>query len=108
MGIAAYVVPFVFVFQPGLIFEGSGADIAIAAIKTTIGVALLAVGMAGYMFRSMSIVEQVLIGLCGIIIMVIPLGMGISWPMIGGAAIVTIGLTALQLKARSQPAGEAG
>jgi len=80
----------------------------IAAIKTSIGVALLAVGMAGYMFRNMSIVEQILIGLCGVIIMVIPLGMGLSWPMIGGAAIVTIGITALQLKARSQPTGETG
>jgi TRAP transporter 4TM/12TM fusion protein len=108
LGIAAYVVPFVFVFQPGLIFEGSAGEIVIAAIKTSIGVALLAVGMAGYMFRNMSIVEQILIGLCGVIIMVIPLGMGLSWPMIGGAAIVTIGITALQLKARSQPTGETG
>ena len=29
LGIAAYVVPFVFVYQPGLIFDGSAADIAI-------------------------------------------------------------------------------
>ncbi len=90
LGIAAYVVPFVFVFQPALIFDGAPMEIAIVGIKTTIGVFVLAVGMAGYLFRPMSLAEQIVFALSGVIIMVVPFGQGFSMPLIGAAAALTV------------------
>ena len=96
LGIAAYVVPFVFVFQPELIFEGTPAMIALVGIKTAIGVSILAIGMAGYLFRTMSLLEQAIIAICGIVIMVIPVELEFGWLMIGGAAMVTIAFALMQ------------
>jgi TRAP transporter 4TM/12TM fusion protein len=90
LGIAAYVVPFVFVFQPALIFDGSIMEILIVGIKTSIGVAILAAGMAGYLFKAMSIAEQGLVSLCGTIIMVTPINAAFSIPLLCGATLIFI------------------
>ncbi len=101
LGIAAYVVPFVFVYQPELIFQGSAADIALVAVKTVIGVIILAMAMAGYIFRSLSILARIVVALCGVIIMVVPLDHALALPLLGAAAIVTLGFLLLQ---KNQPA----
>jgi TRAP-type uncharacterized transport system fused permease subunit len=51
LGIVAYIVPFVFVFHPALILEGTPGEIVLAVLSTSIGVILLGVGCAGYLFR---------------------------------------------------------
>ena len=96
MGIAAYVVPFVFVFQPELIFAGNVAGIITVTLKTGIGVSILAVGMAGYLFRPMSLAEQLIMAICGVVIMVVPFGMVFSWLILTAAVLVTVGIMVLQ------------
>ncbi len=90
LGIAAYVVPFVFVYQPALIFDGTPEEIVIVGIKTAIGVCVLAVGMAGYMFAPLSVPAQAVTALCGAAIMVCPFEHPAAWPVIGGAAAVVL------------------
>jgi TRAP-type uncharacterized transport system fused permease subunit len=51
LGIAAYIVPFVFALHPALIFKGPLVDILFAVVAASIGTFLLAVGCAGYIFR---------------------------------------------------------
>jgi TRAP transporter 4TM/12TM fusion protein len=51
LGIAAYVVPFIFAFHPALILVGSATDIAVAVLTASLGIALLSAGCAGYLFR---------------------------------------------------------
>jgi len=51
LAIAAYLVPFVFAFHPALILVGSVGDIVLAVTTASIGVILLSVGCAGYLFR---------------------------------------------------------
>lgn len=51
LGIAAYIVPFIFALHPPLIFIGSAQEIAVAIVTASIGVFLLAAGCAGYLFR---------------------------------------------------------
>ncbi len=104
LGIAAYVVPFVFVYQPALIFDGTTAEIVTVGLKTAIGVAVLAVGMAGYLFSPMSLAVQGLTAICGIAIMVCPFGHPASWPVIGGAA-VAVGAIAWMQQRRSREGG---
>ena len=54
LAIAAYVVPFIFAYQPALILVGSVNEIIIAVLTAAIGIALLAAGCAGYLFRPIS------------------------------------------------------
>jgi TRAP-type uncharacterized transport system fused permease subunit len=54
LGIAAYIVPFIFALHPPLIFIGSPKEIVIAIITASIGVVTLATGCAGYLFRPLT------------------------------------------------------
>jgi len=51
LGIVAYIVPFVFVFHPALIFMGSWREILLATLTAAASVVLLGIGCAGYLFR---------------------------------------------------------
>jgi len=54
LGIAAYVVPFIFALHPPLIFIGSAGEIVAAIVTAVFGIFLLAAGCAGYLFRNLS------------------------------------------------------
>jgi TRAP-type uncharacterized transport system fused permease subunit len=54
LGIAAYVVPFVFALHPALILKGTLGEILLAVTASSIGTFLLAVGCAGYLFRPLT------------------------------------------------------
>ena len=54
LGIVAYVVPFIFVFHPALIGHGTVAEIVITTLTASIGVVLLGIGCAGYLFRPLT------------------------------------------------------
>ncbi len=100
LGIVAYLVPFVFVFQPALIFHGTAMEVLTVAMKTGIGVGILAVGMAGYMFRSMTLPEQAISTICGVVIMVVPFGTAFSWPLLGTAAVIMVAISVMQWRQR--------
>ena len=50
----AYVVPFIFAFHPALIGHGTLAEILITTLTASIGVVLLGVRCAEYLFRPLS------------------------------------------------------
>lgn len=68
LGIVAYIVPFVFVYHPALIFEGTLADILLAVATAIIGVFFLSVGCVGYLFRSLGWGKRALIGAAGLLL----------------------------------------
>ncbi len=51
LGIVAYIVPFVFVYHPALILEGSVLEIVATVLTASVGVGLLGIACAGYLFR---------------------------------------------------------
>src|SRR6185295_6147426 len=51
LGVAAYLVPFIFALHPALILQGSLQEVLIAVVTASIGVIFLAAGCAGYVFR---------------------------------------------------------
>jgi TRAP transporter 4TM/12TM fusion protein len=65
LGIVAYIVPFVFVFHPALLFKGTIAEIVTAIVTATIGVIFLAIGVAGYLFKELGYVKRALLILSG-------------------------------------------
>jgi TRAP transporter 4TM/12TM fusion protein len=69
LGIAAYVVPFVFALHPALIFKGELGEIILAVVASSIGTFLLAVGCAGYLFRLLDWTKRSLFCLAGLLLM---------------------------------------
>ena len=51
LGIVAYVVPFVFVFHPALIFQGTWTEIVVSLLTASFGVVLLGIACVGYSSR---------------------------------------------------------
>lgn len=66
LGIAAYIVPFLFVYHPSLLLQGDIVDIIHAVITAMIGIGLVAIGIEGFLFRKLNWVKRVLIILGGL------------------------------------------
>lgn len=63
LGVVAYVVPFIFVYAPGLLLEGSIIDIVVVTATTLIGVTLLAGALGGYLFDKLNLPKMIWLGL---------------------------------------------
>jgi TRAP-type uncharacterized transport system fused permease subunit len=60
LGVAAYIVPFIFAYSPALLLIGSPAEIIRAIISGLIGMILIAIGLEGYLFRHLGWFERIL------------------------------------------------
>jgi TRAP transporter 4TM/12TM fusion protein len=69
LGWIAYVVPFVFVLSPSLLWQGTAFDIATGAITAFIGVWFGSCGLIGYMFGPQSVVGRILLFAAGILLL---------------------------------------
>jgi TRAP-type uncharacterized transport system fused permease subunit len=69
LAIAAYVVPFIFAYQPALILVGSVSEIIVAVLTASIGVALLAAGCAGFLFRPLTWTKRGLMWLAALLLL---------------------------------------
>ena len=83
LSIAAYLVPFVFMYRPGLLMDGSLFDIAYSTVVTTIGVACVASGLEGYLHGPLRSRFYRLLLIAGGLIFIWPAG----WSDIVGFAI---------------------
>jgi TRAP-type uncharacterized transport system fused permease subunit len=81
LGIVAYLVPFVFVLHPPLILKGSIAEIVVAVTTASLGVILLGIGCAGYLFRPLDWLKRM-------------------WALVAGAFLFMPPLSALPIHAR--------
>src|SRR5437867_5724549 len=69
LGIAAYIVPFIFALHPPLIFMGTAKEILVAIVTAIVGVVLLAAGCAGYLFRPLSWTKRGLLWLAALMLL---------------------------------------
>lgn len=111
LGIAAYVVPFVFALHPALILKGAIGEILLAVAASGIGTFLIAVGCAGFLFRSLDWFKRCLFLLAGLLLM-LPTWHG-TWLMLdAGGLLLGIGLilwergkSSLERSAAAAPSG---
>ena len=69
LGIAAFLVPFAFVYNPGLMMVGSVGTIVLATATALVGAGLVAAGLRGYLLDHLNMLQRVVIffaGLCWI------------------------------------------
>jgi len=65
-GIIAYIVPFLFVFFPALIFKGSPEAIFICIATALLGCFVLSAALSGHLFKELNPIKRVILGLGGI------------------------------------------
>src|SRR5262249_1792417 len=85
----AYVVPFVFAFQPALILAGRPGEIVVTVTPATLGVVLGGVGCAGYLFRPLGWVSRGVIIGAGMLLFGLPSG---GWWSGAGAVGLAVGV----------------
>jgi len=65
-GVIAYIVPFLFVFFPALIFKGSPEAILICVTTALLGCFVLSAALSGYLFKDLNPIKRFILGLAGI------------------------------------------
>jgi TRAP transporter 4TM/12TM fusion protein len=61
LGIAAYIVPFLFAYHPSLLLQGDVARIIHSIVTAVIGIGLLGIGAEGFLFRKLHFVKRILL-----------------------------------------------
>ncbi len=73
LGVVAYILPFMFVYHPALILRGDVGEIVIAVFTASIGVILLSIAFAGYLFRPLGWGARLLAIAAGSLLITAPL-----------------------------------
>ncbi len=68
LAIAAYIVPFVFIYNPGVLLLGSFKDITLSIITALIAIPIICYGLEGYCFSEVSTRKRILFLLAGILV----------------------------------------
>jgi TRAP-type uncharacterized transport system fused permease subunit len=98
LGIAGFIVPFVFVYSPVLLFEAPSIwTLVLAATTACLGVVALAVAAEGFLFEKVSLLERTLL-FAGALTLIVP---GLTTDLIG-VALVTLGVARQVMKARKR------
>ena len=66
LAIIAYIVPFLFIFFPALIFKGSPEAILMCVATALLGCFVLSAALSGYLFKELNPIKRVILGLAGI------------------------------------------
>ena len=68
----AYILPFMFVSSPTLLLRGSLGHVLFAALTAIAGTVLLGIALVGYFVRNLGWIQRVVIGLCGVALILPP------------------------------------
>ena len=101
-GIVAFIVPFIFVYQPELLLRGTFFNVALAFATSVGGVILLAAALEGWLFTRAVIWERLLLGGGGLLL-IVP---GLYSDLIGIAVLGVITMRQWPQRARSAAAAE--
>jgi len=95
LGWVAYVIPFVFVYEPSLIMQGSFIEVILCFSSALIGIWVVSAGMLGYVFSKIGPVIRVVCIISGLILIlpvtIIPYGAVIK-VVAAGAVCIILGL----------------
>lgn len=61
LGLSAFILPFMFVYNPALLLHGEIGDIILTIATATFGIFLLSIGLQRYFKRSLNIIETIII-----------------------------------------------
>jgi TRAP transporter 4TM/12TM fusion protein len=101
LGWVAYVIPFVFVYEPSLIMQGSFIEIFLCFSSALIGIWVVSAGMLGYVFSKIGSVIRVICIISGLILIlpvtIMPYGAVVK-VVAAGAVCIILGLELVRNK----------
>jgi TRAP-type uncharacterized transport system fused permease subunit len=68
LGSLAFIIPFMFIYQPALLLSGSFAEIVIAIPTSVVGVVAFAVGLEGWLIVKIGVVSRFFLILSGLML----------------------------------------
>lgn len=98
LGIVGFIVPFMFVYGPELLFYGTAGNIILAIITSIIGVISISMAMEGYMLTKLKFYERLALTAASILL----INVGIKTDLIGVGLIAIV--TVLQLLGKKKTA----
>ncbi len=69
-GVIAYIVPFLFIFFPGLLFKGSAGGITLAVSTALLGCFVLSAALSGFLFNKFGPANRIILAVAGIGLMI--------------------------------------
>lgn len=79
MSFVAFLIPFAFVADPALLFQGPTINIIIASLGLFIPTGLWAVGVIGFFRRDLTWPDRILLMICGVVAIIAPTGAMLWW-----------------------------
>lgn len=79
LALVAFVVPFIFIYHPGLLLIGDATTIIVSSVVTSAAVVAMVIGATGYLFGAIGALWRVMFGVAGILLATnrpIPLAVG--------------------------------
>lgn len=70
LGIAAYIVPFVFIYNTSLLAEGRFVQIAMSAVAAVLGIGMVAIGLEGYLLAHVRWAQRIALVVGGMALLV--------------------------------------
>jgi TRAP transporter 4TM/12TM fusion protein len=89
LGFVAYIVPFLFVFYPELVFEGSAGAIIAVMVKSTVGVIVMCYFVSGFLYDRLGWPERMVLGVAGLAILAAPYDTAVGLAIIAAGLAVT-------------------
>jgi TRAP-type uncharacterized transport system fused permease subunit len=103
LGATGYIIPFMFVFGPSLLFIGSASQIVQTTVTAIIGVVCLSAGLSGYLLHRAALWERALLVVSALVL----IKPGLTTDLIG-LALIGVTVASQMLTGRSLREGKAG
>jgi len=104
-GWSAYIIPFIFIFAPELLFQGSAGLIAFTMVQTGFAVWLISVGASGYFRDHLRVIDRAGIILAGACLL-LPASAMPSWAVWVNLAGLGLGLAVIALNFKKPGGGK--
>lgn len=79
MSFVAFLIPFAFVADPALLFQGPLIGVIIASVGLFVPTGLWAVGLTGFFRRNLTWPDRILLMICGLVAIIAPTGAPLWW-----------------------------
>lgn len=68
LGLAAFLLPYMFIYGPPMLMKGNAQDIILAAISGVVGIWALAAGLQGYFLQSLAIWQRIILLIAAVLL----------------------------------------
>jgi len=90
LGITAFIVPFIFIYEPALLFIGNLYNIIIALITAMIGVIMISIALVGYLNKPVDFPRRILLFVSALVLIYPGLFTDIIGIIIGAILLITL------------------